>query len=430
MKEENKKRIYLEGKITEEPLSHVNSMSLCPVPLSCQPNFVCNANNLPVDALCEQFQNQPDLPPPGEILRSEPSLQSDHLGSPSASDMPSSDYITADDTTGLPLTPSFQTIHPDQANNDFTLPDISLSPPNTDPRPADMNKMNIMLTNARSLSPKIGSLIDFFSEMEITVGMISESWLKDGKDLDKDLHDLEMGTSLKIIYKNRASKSRKISRYNESPARGGGVAVVFDSTKIKLTEYKIQGNKYEIVASSGKLFGSSREFFFIAIYIPPKTRVSTYTTIIELLTDLISNIKVKHEDAAIFLGGDMNRRDFSLITRAFPDITTLQTNPTRHGIHLDLIATNLNDALSVCSIHPPLETDDGLLKSDHSIVYASYLISKRTRPKWTTHLAREKTDEGKALFHELLKEQDWSLVTESNNPSEMACQLDYILTDK
>ena len=77
----------------------------------------------------------------------------------------------------------------------------------TSPRPpTDHNKLSILLTNARSLSPKISYLIDFYNEMSVTAGIITESWFKDGPQLDQDLRDLELGTGLKTIYKNRGSK--------------------------------------------------------------------------------------------------------------------------------------------------------------------------------------------------------------------------------
>ena len=47
-----------------------------------------------------------------------------------------------------------------------------------------------------------------------------------------------MGENIAIIAKNR-------------PSRGGGVAVAFDSNKIKMKEFKIPGNTYEMVCAIG-----------------------------------------------------------------------------------------------------------------------------------------------------------------------------------
>ena len=37
------------------------------------------------------------------------------------------------------------------------------------------NKLTFLLTNARSLSPKINSLIDYFEESEVTYAMVTET---------------------------------------------------------------------------------------------------------------------------------------------------------------------------------------------------------------------------------------------------------------
>ena len=58
-----------------------------------------------------------------------------------------------------------------------------------------------LLTNARSLSPKIHSLHTAFLEPELDFALITELWLTYGHVLDNDVIDLEWGTNLKILYK-------------------------------------------------------------------------------------------------------------------------------------------------------------------------------------------------------------------------------------
>ena len=132
-----------------------------------------------------------------------------------------------------------------------------------------MNKFSIFLTNERSLSPKIASLIDFYNEMGVTAGIIMESWFQNSQELDRDLQDLELGTGLKTIYKNRGARNTT-ARYAGRQLRGGGVAIIFDTSKIDLKEHKIANNKYEMVAASGKQNRSGRRIFIFAIYVPPK----------------------------------------------------------------------------------------------------------------------------------------------------------------
>ena len=44
---------------------------------------------------------------------------------------------------------------------------------------------NYAFTNARSLAPKMGSFIDTFTELDLAFAVVTESWLRDGKELRK-----------------------------------------------------------------------------------------------------------------------------------------------------------------------------------------------------------------------------------------------------
>ena len=218
----------------------------------------------------------------------------------------------------------------------------------------EYNNINFILTNARSLAPKIESLITTFEELDVAVGIVTESWLKDSKELDRDLKDLELGRSIKLIYKNRTKKRKNATRYNTKPSRGGGVAIVFNCAKTNLKENKIKGNTFELVSAVGKLKNTDRHIYFFAMYVPPKMKAATFTDLTECIINAISDAKSKHKDPVFILGGDMNKRDFSAITRAFPDILTSATPPSRGNAHLDLLATNVENFLDKSELFPPL----------------------------------------------------------------------------
>ena len=75
--------------------------------------------------------------------------------------------------------------------DDSILDEIDYSVPDNDSVEGE-NKcqdtaINIINTNARSLSPKIDSLIDCFEELDATVGIVTETWLTDGESLQRDI---------------------------------------------------------------------------------------------------------------------------------------------------------------------------------------------------------------------------------------------------
>ena len=66
-------------------------------------------------------------------------------------------------------------------------------------------------TNARSLSPKIHSLIDCIEEMEAAFAVITETWLSDGEGLAEDIEGLELGAGLGMLALNRDRNHRGVS---------------------------------------------------------------------------------------------------------------------------------------------------------------------------------------------------------------------------
>ena len=54
-------------------------------------------------------------------------------------------------------------------------------------------KFNVILANARSLLPKIDSLVDSFRNLELSCAIITESWLRPGIKLEEEIADLEWG---------------------------------------------------------------------------------------------------------------------------------------------------------------------------------------------------------------------------------------------
>ena len=338
----------------------------------------------------------------------------DRRGDQSYTSLTSSQYFTADESVP-------------PVNNSASSVVTKTPPLKNRPFPTSAeNKLSILLTNARSLNPKLCSLIEFFKELDVTAGIITESWFVDGPELDKDLLDLELGTGLKAIYKNRTKAKKKTHRYGTANQRGGGVVIVFNSNEINLVEHKIQGNTYELVAATGRQRRSGRHIYLFGVYVPPKMKVGPFQNLMECIVNEIGRIKSKYSDAVIIIGGDMNRRDFKTLTDAYNDITTINTDPTRGIARLDLLATNIENLSIGNDIFPPLETEEGQ-ESDPSIVLSKYALSKKCVREWRKYQARKKTDEGVRLFDSLLTEQSWVSVYAAESTSRAAEELTEIL---
>ena len=78
--------------------------------------------------------------------------------------------------------------------DDSVLDELDLDVSETDNKTdKHSTPFTIINTNARSLCPKIVSLIDCLEEMTATVGVVTETWLADGESLHADLDDLMNG---------------------------------------------------------------------------------------------------------------------------------------------------------------------------------------------------------------------------------------------
>ena len=103
--------------------------------------------------------------------------------------------------------------------------------------------MTVINTNARSLCPKIGSLIDCFQDLSAAIGVVTETWLTDGDTLDKEVEDLVLGTGLQMIYRNREPNARGFSH--------GGVAVIYKESMMDMKRVKLHNpGKFEVLLLS------------------------------------------------------------------------------------------------------------------------------------------------------------------------------------
>ena len=148
--------------------------------------------------------------------------------------------------------------------DDSILDEISDDPvaPELEENKHDGTKINIINTNARSLCPKIDSLIDCFNELDVTLGVVTETWLADGDGLDRDIQDLTRGAGLGMICLNRRPNDRGVAH--------GGVAVVHSTSACTLTKIDLPNpGGLEVLVTLSNLPGHARKLITVACYLPP-----------------------------------------------------------------------------------------------------------------------------------------------------------------
>ena len=109
---------------------------------------------------------------------------------------------------------------------------------------ADDSNLHFACAKARSIVEKIGSLITLFEECNLHFALLTETWLNKKHCSPRALSDLTIGANLSFIRKDR-----------RGGGRGGGVAICYNPTKIKMTAFNTGpvSNNYEVVCAIGTL---------------------------------------------------------------------------------------------------------------------------------------------------------------------------------
>ena len=185
--------------------------------------------------------------------------------------------------------------------------------------------------------------------------------------------ELELGTDLGVIYKNRPVKPSSRRR-----TAGGGVAIVYNKNKFRLKERRIVGNNFELVCAKGKMEGFHNTVLIAGLYVQPRMTVSQWTDLKSMIADLILQEKAASSNPVILIGGDMNRRDLGPAFEDFDDITEVVHGPTRGTEKLDKTFTNFDTDMATTFVCEPLQAVEGI-KSDHNCIVSQF-CKERFRP--------------------------------------------------
>ena len=121
---------------------------------------------------------------------------------------------------------------------------------------------NIASTNARSIAPKMNSMIECFRNLDLCFFAVTETWLRNDRRTRGEISDVAASEKIAIITRSRDT-------------RGGGVAIAYDTERVEMREEKIRANKWEVLFVKGQLQGIRRKICVVVVYVPPKTTRAT-----------------------------------------------------------------------------------------------------------------------------------------------------------
>ena len=175
--------------------------------------------------------------------------------------------------------------------------------------------------NSRSLMPKIRSLAEVYEEYDLSVCVVTETWLTKEDAHNEALLRLQTDDGIGNISFRRPQK-----RGSRNP--GGGVSITFRTSKINLQEYKIKRSKYELVTAKGKIPGNTRPFYVIGAYMPPSMSKEKADDCLTHISDACNKIKTEETYPYIYIAGDFNLHHLQNAIDDYHDIQILHSPPS------------------------------------------------------------------------------------------------------
>ena len=278
--------------------------------------------------------------------------------------------------------------------------------PDSLPTASNELALNFLNTNARSLRPKITSLIDAFNNLDLTFAIITETWFTDGSKLQSESENLLLGHGLGNLTKNRPPGNAGFSH--------GGVAIIFRDAEINASEIPFQNpERFEVLPVQLTVKGVKQKVIVIGVYMPPGYTVARSKACIQHIKDLILTIKNKLNAPYICLAGDTNQWPIEQALDDYPDMVESSGGPTRGNRTIDRCFTNWPDDIKSTTVLPPVETEvleNTVRRSDHSIVYLESKVPRIAPPNWQTFSVRPYSKEKAARFKEWISRVDWGPV--------------------
>ena len=272
------------------------------------------------------------------------------------------------------------------------------------------HSISFMNTNARSLKPKIESLLDCFYEKLIDIATITETWFQTGRECLELAATLRDGHSLGILTRERQGTANNGRQY-------GGVALVYRLATCRFEPFSlVNPENYEVMASVGNVKGVEGKVFVISCYAPPNLLANTARAMMEYVSDLVCEAKRTFADCAVIVAGDFNQWSVAEILDDHPDLSQVEHGPTRGDRQVDKCLTNFGRVIFESDTLEPLETEEGN-ESDHRVAYFRAKFESN-KEETITYTYRPFNARGAARFSALIAHANWSCVLDPTDVDE------------
>ena len=247
-------------------------------------------------------------------------------------------------------------------------------------------------------------------ETDAHVAVVTETWLKDGDELDRIVQDLELGSGYDMLHKNRRPGERGVAH--------GGVALLWKVGQISFKQLDIKNpNDYEILAAAGAVPGQRRKLVVLSCYIPPNYNKRRGEDTLEFITDTVIELKRRYHDPQILIAGDFNQWNISAALADFTDVKEVDVGNTRGDRSLDRMFVNMSRSVVEAGTLEPLstESEEDRRQSNHRVAYCRLDLPRMNTFRWETFTYRYYNEESKKEFKAWMVMHQWEEVLEADS---------------
>ena len=224
-----------------------------------------------------------------------------------------------------------------------------------------------------------------------------------------------------------------------SGKRGGGVAILIDSTKLNIEKLQVNvPNNLEVlwtIVRPKELHQGSKfkEYIVCSLYSPPASRKNR-----KMLDHLISTthaLMARFPTAAVFLGGDINSLPLAPLLQALPRFKQTVAHNTYKNKIIDVILMNCSELYAVPVVTAPLLPDDArhAAPSDHRVPVARPLAACTVQSYsnvYTEKICRPLPESSVRLFMQWIHTEQWDSVPEHGSSTEQVTAYEQLVMEK
>jgi hypothetical protein len=263
----------------------------------------------------------------------------------------------------------------------------------------------LVLCNVQSLLYKMDELRVRVATLSPSFICITETWLT--PDIESDLLNISGFTIFRNDRRDDTSDNRK-----------GGGCLIFASSSVSPANVHVDarmsvydrpyGIEYNLIRCN-----CPQVSYLLCVYAPPNLQADTILSFQYYIIDVFDHLLCQTPNAEIYVAGDFNRHDFSLLSHHL-NITNIVDVPTFGDVTLDKFYCN-SQAVSDFTIETvqPL----GTAKNSHKIVLVSRMSTSCTSDVHL-HKVFDFRRSNLLFFQDTLRNADWSVVMNASNVTE------------